>query len=411
MAGRARHRRVRHVAGAWRTGRRGLRVRHPRRAGSGSSGAAGLIGLGWPVEHGGRGATLGAADHLGRGVRRGPRRRPREPHGREPAGPDAHRATARPSSGRGSCPPILRRRGALVPGLQRARTPAPTSPTCRPGRCSTATSGCSPVRRSGPRSPTCRTGASWSPARIPASARHAGLSFLLVPMDQPGVEVRPIVQITGGGEFNEVFFDGARTGADLVVGEVGEGWRVAMGAARLRARRVDARPTGRLRARARPRHRARPRAASVDDPVVRQRLVDAWIGLQLMRWNAHALACRRAACPAPEASISKLFWGTWHRELGELGDGSPRRRGVDRRDAARTSSRSNRSSSCSPGPTRSTAARTRSSATCSASACWACRASRRRPQAMPGRRDPTLERRAGGRPPTRGCDARTTRRG
>ena len=47
-------------------------------------------------------------------------------------------------------------------------------------------------------------------------------------MEQPGVEVRPIVQITGGGEFNEVFFDGARTGADLVVGEVGEGWRVAM---------------------------------------------------------------------------------------------------------------------------------------------------------------------------------------
>ena len=62
----------------------------------------------------------------------------------------------------------------------------------------------------------------------PDSARHHGLSFLLVPMDQPGVEVRPIVQITGGGEFNEVFFDDARTDADLVVGDVGDGWRVAM---------------------------------------------------------------------------------------------------------------------------------------------------------------------------------------
>ncbi len=63
----------------------------------------------------------------------------------------------------------------------------------------------------------------------PGSARHRGLSFLLVPMDQPGVEVRPIVQITGGGEFNEVFFDDARTEAGLIVGDIDDGWRVAMG--------------------------------------------------------------------------------------------------------------------------------------------------------------------------------------
>ena len=59
--------------------------------------------------------------------------------------------------------------------------------------------------------------------------RHRGISYLLVPMDQPGVEIRPIVQITGTSEFNEVFFDGARTEADLVVGEVNDGWKVAMG--------------------------------------------------------------------------------------------------------------------------------------------------------------------------------------
>ena len=61
------------------------------------------------------------------------------------------------------------------------------------------------------------------------SKRHAGLSYLLVPLDQPGVEIRPIVQLTGDSEFNEVFFDDARTDADLVVGEPGDGWRVAMG--------------------------------------------------------------------------------------------------------------------------------------------------------------------------------------
>src|SRR6201985_3084700 len=61
------------------------------------------------------------------------------------------------------------------------------------------------------------------------SKRHAGLSYLLVPLDQPGVEIRPIVQLTGTADFNEVFFDDARTDADLVVGQPGDGWRGAMG--------------------------------------------------------------------------------------------------------------------------------------------------------------------------------------
>ncbi|MCB1013335.1 MAG: acyl-CoA dehydrogenase family protein, partial [Microthrixaceae bacterium] len=63
----------------------------------------------------------------------------------------------------------------------------------------------------------------------PGSSRHAGLSFLLVEMDQPGVEVRPIIQLTGTSEFNEVFFEGARTPAANIVGEPGAGWGVAMG--------------------------------------------------------------------------------------------------------------------------------------------------------------------------------------
>ena len=63
----------------------------------------------------------------------------------------------------------------------------------------------------------------------PGSSRHRGLSFLLVPMDQPGrVEVRPIRQMTGTSEFNEVFFDGAHARAEHVVGGEGNGWRVAM---------------------------------------------------------------------------------------------------------------------------------------------------------------------------------------
>jgi alkylation response protein AidB-like acyl-CoA dehydrogenase len=61
----------------------------------------------------------------------------------------------------------------------------------------------------------------------PNAAKHRGLSFLLVPLDQPGIDVRPITHMTGGSEFCEVFFTGARTHRDNVVGEVDGGWTVA----------------------------------------------------------------------------------------------------------------------------------------------------------------------------------------
>jgi alkylation response protein AidB-like acyl-CoA dehydrogenase len=150
----------------------------------------------------------------------------------------------------------------------------------------------------------------------PGSSRHKGLSFLLVPMDQPGVEVRPIVQVTGGGEFNEVFFSDAETEADLILGEPGKGWAVAMdllaferGISTLAQQVGFERELGHVIDLARAR-------GSATDPVMRQRLVKAWIGLQLMKWNG--LRSMGSGVPGPEASISKLFWGTWHRDLGEL---------------------------------------------------------------------------------------------
>jgi len=151
----------------------------------------------------------------------------------------------------------------------------------------------------------------------PDSARHKGLSFLLVPMDQPGVEVRPIVQITGGGEFNEVFFDDARTAADLVVGEVNSGWAVAMGLLGFeRGVSTLAQQVGFERELEHLIELAKARGRA-SDPVLRQRLVDAYIGLHLMKWNAMR-SMAASGVPGPEASISKLFWGTWHRDLGEL---------------------------------------------------------------------------------------------
>ncbi|MFF3318924.1 acyl-CoA dehydrogenase family protein [Streptomyces sp. NPDC003035] len=143
----------------------------------------------------------------------------------------------------------------------------------------------------------------------PGSRRHAGLSYLLVPMDQPGVVVRPIVQLTGTSEFNEVFFDGARTDAANVVGEPGDGWRIAMatlgyerGVSTLGQQVGFRRELEGLIELAR-------RTGALADPLVRDRLVRAWTGLQAMRANA-----LRGA----EPSMAKLYWSHWHRDLGEL---------------------------------------------------------------------------------------------
>jgi alkylation response protein AidB-like acyl-CoA dehydrogenase len=153
----------------------------------------------------------------------------------------------------------------------------------------------------------------------PDSVRHRGLSYLLVPMDQPGVEVRPITQITRTSEFNEVFFDGARTAVDNVVGEVGGGWRVALatlaferGVALLGHQLGFRRELDRVVALAERNGRAR-------DPVVRQRLAQAHIELTIMRYNTlRSLAGVDGPVAPPEASIAKLYWGSWHRRLGEL---------------------------------------------------------------------------------------------
>ncbi|MBB1156273.1 acyl-CoA dehydrogenase family protein [Amycolatopsis dendrobii] len=151
------------------------------------------------------------------------------------------------------------------------------------------------------------------------SRRHAGLSYLLVPMDQPGVEVRPIRQLTGTSEFNEVFFDGARTSESLVVGAPGDGWRVAMatlgferGVSTIGQQVGFARELAGVVAAAQENGR-------YDDPVVRDRLARAAVGLEVLRVHAlRTLSAYEAGSQGPEASVSKLLWARWHRELGEL---------------------------------------------------------------------------------------------
>jgi alkylation response protein AidB-like acyl-CoA dehydrogenase len=147
--------------------------------------------------------------------------------------------------------------------------------------------------------------------------RHKGLSYLLVPMGQAEIEVRPIVQLTGTSEFNEVFFDGARTSRGNVVGEVDGGWRVAMGTLSFeRGVATLAQQIGFERELAGVVATAR-ETGRVEEPVLRDRLVEAWIGLRLLRFNALRTLASDGE-PGPEASVAKLAWATWHRALGEL---------------------------------------------------------------------------------------------
>jgi alkylation response protein AidB-like acyl-CoA dehydrogenase len=158
----------------------------------------------------------------------------------------------------------------------------------------------------------CRTGAPGS--------RHRGISYLLVPMDQDGIEVRPIRDITGGdSDFCEVFYRGARTAVGNVVGGVDGGWQVAMSTVtlerglstvgyqlsfeqELRAITDLARANGANR-----------------DPVTRQRLATAWIKMRILRYNLlRTLSSLEFGATAPVTNVFKLFWGSFHQELGEL---------------------------------------------------------------------------------------------
>ncbi|MET9577637.1 acyl-CoA dehydrogenase family protein [Streptomyces massasporeus] len=149
----------------------------------------------------------------------------------------------------------------------------------------------------------------------PGSVRHHGLTFLLVPMDQPGrIEVRPIRQMTGTSDFNEVFFDGAH--AEHVVGGEGDGWRVAMsllgferGVSTLAQQIGFAEELGAV-------VRAAVASGAVHDPVVRERLVRQWAELRTMRWNALRTLGGSGDAGAP--SVAKLLWAGWHQRLGEL---------------------------------------------------------------------------------------------
>jgi alkylation response protein AidB-like acyl-CoA dehydrogenase len=154
----------------------------------------------------------------------------------------------------------------------------------------------------------------------PAAPKHRGLSFLLVQLDQPGVEVRPIRHMAGGEEFCEVFFTDARTPADAVVGEVNGGWSVAK--ALLTFERGEEAATNPVLFRAeidRLCELAR-RTGRASDPVVRQRLAWCFARVEVMRYLGYRILTEvlGGRDMGHAASVSKLYWSEYHRVATQL---------------------------------------------------------------------------------------------
>ncbi len=150
----------------------------------------------------------------------------------------------------------------------------------------------------------------------PDAPKNRGISFLLVPLDQPGVEIRPIRQLSGLSDFNEVFFNGARTAQVNVVGQVDAGWAVAQ--TLLGYERGEEAATNPILFRAeydRLLAMARERGVT-DDPVMRQRLAALYARCEIMRFLGDRVLAGvlEGGLLGPEASISKLYWSEYHFE-------------------------------------------------------------------------------------------------
>jgi alkylation response protein AidB-like acyl-CoA dehydrogenase len=154
----------------------------------------------------------------------------------------------------------------------------------------------------------------------PDAPKHKGISFLLVDMRQPGIEVRPIKMISGDSEFNEVFYTDAVVPKENVVGGINDGWRVAM--TLLGFERGEAAATGPIRFQAevdRLLMLAKERGVA-DDPIIRQKLATAYSRVQIMRYSGMRVLTQflKGHHPGPDAAISKLYWSEYHKFVTEL---------------------------------------------------------------------------------------------
>jgi alkylation response protein AidB-like acyl-CoA dehydrogenase len=153
----------------------------------------------------------------------------------------------------------------------------------------------------------------------PQSQRHAGLTYVIVDMHAPGVEVRPLRQITGEAEFNEIFFTDVHVPRENLLGEIGGGWEVAMTTLLHERGTLGFALTGVLDAQVQ-RLIALAKQRAVDDPIIRDRVAQEWIELQALKLtNYRSLTTlMQTGIPGPEGSGSKLHWSEQNQRLTKL---------------------------------------------------------------------------------------------
>lgn len=159
----------------------------------------------------------------------------------------------------------------------------------------------------------------------PTGPKHRGLTYFILPMHVPGVEVRPLRQITGEAEFSEIFLDGVRVPADHVLGEVGNGWAVAITTLMNERASLGIALTVRLEVALRrlvglARSTRRDGGRAADDPLVRDRIAELWCELQALRFTNYRAFSQFLASgmPGPEGSTAKLVWSEANQRLTRL---------------------------------------------------------------------------------------------
>ena len=146
-----------------------------------------------------------------------------------------------------------------------------------------------------------------------------GLTFLMMEIDQPGIEIRPIRQINGDAEFNETFFTDARCPADSLIGAPGDGWKIAMGLLSFERGVSTLGQQMGFRNELDAIVAAAKANGAAADPLIRQRLARAEIGLRLMRYGALRMLSNSDHSKVDGAALTyKIQWASWRRTLGEL---------------------------------------------------------------------------------------------
>jgi alkylation response protein AidB-like acyl-CoA dehydrogenase len=154
----------------------------------------------------------------------------------------------------------------------------------------------------------------------PDAAKHKGLSYFLMDMDQEAVEVRPLRQITGQSEFNELFIDGARIPHENLLGGEGNGWKVALTTLMNERAGLGFFLQVQMRQLLDQLIAAAAERGLLDDPVVAQRLGELHLKTEVLRLTAYRglTAIEKYGQPGPEGSLTKWMWSQTNQELTQL---------------------------------------------------------------------------------------------